>query len=465
MWTYENVFCLFSCRQSNRTDEHPAYKSRMNTTTNAANRSLLKQHYSGNLSNFSGINSLPDQCNSTALSTDHLTGGNFCESTFDGYLCWNPTKAGERVSQPCPLNHAGLAFKDCLPNATWFRHPVTNLPWTDFTSCFINHHAEEAVVSIFIWGYTISIITLSISMIIFNSFRQLDCARVSIHKNFFMASILNGLVWIVEYKVIVNEGHILHENFVWCQAVHVITQYTTCSNYFWMFCEGFFMHTLIMNAFSTSCPLLYICHIIGWGIPAVPTIIYSVLRALYGDSKRCWTGSSRLQWIILGPIILSLLVSLALGANILRMLLSKLRARNTDPYHQTSRGVRATLLLIPLLGLHYFILPLKPEGNEKMEFVYDIISALLISLQGFFVSLLFCFLNEEVISVIKRKFQQIQIQFGHIDVRRPSNALTLVESTSFSTKGINNSVPGSPKQNRTVERQAMLLHTDAELGQ
>ncbi|XP_036355241.1 calcitonin gene-related peptide type 1 receptor isoform X5 [Octopus sinensis] len=396
MWTYENVFCLFSCRQSNRTDEHPAYKSRMNTTTNAANRSLLKQHYSGNLSNFSGINSLPDQCNSTALSTDHLTGGNFCESTFDGYLCWNPTKAGERVSQPCPLNHAGLAFKDCLPNATWFRHPVTNLPWTDFTSCFINH--------------------------------------------------------------------------VWCQAVHVITQYTTCSNYFWMFCEGFFMHTLIMNAFSTSCPLLYICHIIGWGIPAVPTIIYSVLRALYGDSKRCWTGSSRLQWIILGPIILSLLVSLALGANILRMLLSKLRARNTDPYHQTSislfsRGVRATLLLIPLLGLHYFILPLKPEGNEKMEFVYDIISALLISLQGFFVSLLFCFLNEEVISVIKRKFQQIQIQFGHIDVRRPSNALTLVESTSFSTKGINNSVPGSPKQNRTVERQAMLLHTDAELGQ
>ncbi|CAI9716737.1 calcitonin gene-related peptide type 1 receptor-like [Octopus vulgaris] len=111
----------------------------MNTTTNAANRSLLKQHYSGNLSNFSGINSLPDQCNSTALSTDHLTGGNFCESTFDGYLCWNPTKAGERVSQPCPLNHAGLAFKDCLPNATWFRHPVTNLPWTDFTSCFINH--------------------------------------------------------------------------------------------------------------------------------------------------------------------------------------------------------------------------------------------------------------------------------------------------------------------------------------
>ncbi|XP_036355202.1 calcitonin receptor isoform X3 [Octopus sinensis] len=446
MWTYENVFCLFSCRQSNRTDEHPAYKSRMNTTTNAANRSLLKQHYSGNLSNFSGINSLPDQCNSTALSTDHLT------VLLD-------------IPETVVVTSAKVHLMDTFAGTQQRQENV-------FPSHVLSttQHAEEAVVSIFIWGYTISIITLSISMIIFNSFRQLDCARVSIHKNFFMASILNGLVWIVEYKVIVNEGHILHENFVWCQAVHVITQYTTCSNYFWMFCEGFFMHTLIMNAFSTSCPLLYICHIIGWGIPAVPTIIYSVLRALYGDSKRCWTGSSRLQWIILGPIILSLLVSLALGANILRMLLSKLRARNTDPYHQTSislfsRGVRATLLLIPLLGLHYFILPLKPEGNEKMEFVYDIISALLISLQGFFVSLLFCFLNEEVISVIKRKFQQIQIQFGHIDVRRPSNALTLVESTSFSTKGINNSVPGSPKQNRTVERQAMLLHTDAELGQ
>lgn len=45
------------------------------------------------------------------------------------------------------------------------------------------------------------------------------------------------------------------------------------------------------------------------------------------------------------------------------------------------RGVRATLILIPLLGLHYFIMPFKPRGNQRMEYIYNIITAVLISFQ------------------------------------------------------------------------------------
>ncbi|GAB1599180.1 calcitonin gene-related peptide type 1 receptor-like [Argonauta hians] len=435
----------------------------MNTATESNNKSLSKKYQNNQV--LPELNFTENPCGSILPRSKHVIGGNYCEGIFDGYLCWEPAAAGERVYQRCPLNGKSFAFKDCLPNATWFRHPSSNLPWTDYTHCFINHYQSETVASIYIWGYAISIITLTISMIIFSRFRQLDCERVSIHKNFFMSSILNGIVWIVEYEIIVNGGYILENNFVWCIVVHIITQYTTCSNYFWMFCEGYFMHTLIMNAFPASFSLLYVCLVIGWGIPAIPTIIYAVLRALYGDNRRCWTSSSKLQSIILGPIILTLLVSLVLGANILRMLLSKLRARNSDPYHQTSRGVRATLLLIPLLGLHYLMLPLKPEGNDTIEFIYDIISALLISLQGFFIALLFCFMNEEVISVVKRKFQQMQLQLGFIDTRRSSTALTVIESTSFSTKGVNNSVPASPKQNRVVEREVMLSRNNSEAGQ
>lgn len=47
---------------------------------------------------------------------------------------------------------------------------------------------------------------------LFVCFRQLDCARVSIHKNLFLTYILNGIVWIIEYKAIVTEGQVLLEN-------------------------------------------------------------------------------------------------------------------------------------------------------------------------------------------------------------------------------------------------------------
>lgn len=395
-----------------------------------------------------------DNCQTATPTTSLSPDENYCESTFDGFLCWGQTKAGERAYLPCPFNTKAFAFKDCLPNGTWFRHPISNISWTNYTQCFTDQQ-PETVMSVFTSGYAVSIITLIISMIIFNSFRQLDCARVSIHKNLFLTYILNGIVWIIEYKAIVTEGQVLLENPIWCQAVHVMTQYTTCSNYFWMFCEGLFMNTVIVQTFSTTFYLRNICYIIGWVVPLLPTTIYTVLRTLYGDNKKCWTGSSDLQWIIQGPITVSLLVSLALGANILRILISKLRDGNTDHYQQTSRGVRATLILIPLLGLHYFIMPLRPEEGQETEYIYNIISAILISFQGFFVSVLFCFLNEEVIAVIRRKIEQMQLEHGHLDTRRPSNALTLVESTSFSTRGRSSSAPGSPKQNG-IETEAML---------
>jgi hypothetical protein len=53
---------------------------------------------------------------------------------------------------------------------------------------------------------------------------------------------------------------------VWCQALHVLTQYLVTSNFFWMFCEGFVLHTKIVVPFFISIKrLLCWCFIMGWG--------------------------------------------------------------------------------------------------------------------------------------------------------------------------------------------------------
>lgn len=51
---------------------------------------------------------------------------------------------------------------------------------------------------------------------------------------------------------------------VWCQVLHIITQYLVAVNFSWMFCEGLYLHTIIVVAFATGKKLLVSCLVIGW---------------------------------------------------------------------------------------------------------------------------------------------------------------------------------------------------------
>jgi len=45
------------------------------------------------------------------------------------------------------------------------------------------------------------------------------------------------------------------------------------------------------------------------------------------------------------------------------------------------QAVRATLLLVPLLGLHYLVTPFRPSENHSWEGVYEVTSAITASFQ------------------------------------------------------------------------------------
>ena len=47
--------------------------------------------------------------------------------------------------------------------------------------------------------------------------------------------------------------------------LHVVTQYLVSCNFMWMFCEGLYLHTLIVRAFTTGNKLLFACYVTGWG--------------------------------------------------------------------------------------------------------------------------------------------------------------------------------------------------------
>jgi calcitonin receptor-like len=61
------------------------------------------------------------------------------------------------------------------------------------------------------------------------------------------------------------------------------------------------------------------------------------------------------------------------------------------------QALRATLLLVPLLGLHYLVTPFRPSENHPWEGVYEVTSAITASFQVSFQLQVyfFCVLHEE----------------------------------------------------------------------
>lgn len=50
-----------------------------------------------------------------------------------------------------------------------------------------------------------------------------------------------------------------------CKILASIIQYTSCSNYFWMLCEGIYLHTLIIVAVFVGEQQLGWYYLLGWG--------------------------------------------------------------------------------------------------------------------------------------------------------------------------------------------------------
>ncbi|XP_022235431.1 calcitonin gene-related peptide type 1 receptor-like [Limulus polyphemus] len=260
------------------------------------------------------------------------------------------------------------AHKRCEDDGNWFVHPVTNKAWSNYTTCVDKDdlNFRHKINKLYISGYSVSVIALTISLAIFCYFRSLKCTRITIHKNLFISFIINNVLWIVWYTTVIRYPAVLFSNKPACQILHVLVHYFLLSNYMWMFCEGLYLHTLLVRAFVAEDKTMKWFYILGWGCPTVVIITYASVRSSYPEET------------ILTP-----------------------------DSHQTRKAVRATLILIPLLGLHYIIIPFRPEPGSPEEVVYEPISAAAASFQGLCVSLLFCYFNGEVVALLKKKWNQV----------------------------------------------------------
>uniref|UniRef100_A0A1B0G292 Uncharacterized protein n=1 Tax=Glossina morsitans morsitans TaxID=37546 RepID=A0A1B0G292_GLOMM len=374
----------------------------------------------------------------------------FCNWAWDRFLCWPPTPAGVLARMHCPSGWHGIdtrkfANRKCELNGQWGSRPNdTYNPngWTDYQPCYkpeVNELMQQVpnldlfleiarrTRTLEIVGLILSLVALIISLIIFCNFRSLRNNRTKIHKNLFIAMVLQVIIRLTLYldqafhrgkqETATNTSVTGIENTPYlCEASYVLLEYARTAMFMWMFIEGWYLHNMVtVTVFQGRFPHT-IFTLVGWGMPVLMTTVWAICTAIYHDSVHdCWWNYNLTPyyWILEGPRLIVILLNFTFLINIIRVLVVKLRQSQASDIEQTRKAVRAAIVLLPLLGITN-VLQLVPDLHTPWKFaLWSYVTHFLTSFQGFFIALIYCFLNGEVRAVLLKSLAVYMSVRGH----------------------------------------------------
>ncbi|ELT90620.1 hypothetical protein CAPTEDRAFT_170147 [Capitella teleta] len=368
-------------------------------------------------------------CCQNQLQANQPKVGTECLHTWDGYSCWTTQSPGTTAIQGCPAFlpysvSSSNSAKSCTANGTWFTK--MGYEWTDYTSC-MDKSSHLVGVNLCISLNVISIVFIIPAIVIFLAFRNLrQQNRVKVHIHLLIALGLCSFVTMLWYALVHRDlftsldmaDTVISQNPVWCQVLAVLKLYLSSSTYWWMLCEGIYLHRLLVNAFHPPKSLAMFC-VLGWGehsvwlhlvlilfffhsgCSAVCIVIYAAIRGPQSNTH-CWAKNfGHFEWIVYAPNLLCLIVNMATLVNILRILLFKMHSHPHEP-NSFRRGVKAAFMLIPLFGLQMLLTIYRPKLGFSWQTEYEYFTFIVTNSQGIFVAVIFCYLNGEVISNFRR---------------------------------------------------------------
>ncbi|BFG00368.1 PDF receptor [Drosophila madeirensis] len=404
-----------------------------------------------------------ENCSAIFANYTQPESGIYCNFTWDTLTCWPPTPAGVMARMHCPAGFHGVdprkfAIRKCEMDGSWGTRPdTTNMTaeaiaagWTDYGPCYrpevirlmqqmgskdIDLYIEIArhTRTLEIVGLCLSLIALLVSLVIFCSFRSLRNNRTRIHKNLFVAMVLQVLIRLTIYLDQFQRGSkssgsssnssstsslsAIENTPYLCEASYVLLEYARTAMFMWMFIEGLYLHNMVTVAvFQGQFPLKFFSRL-GWCVPILMTTVWARCTVMYMDTSmgEClWNYNlTPYYWILEGPRLAVILLNFCFLVNIIRVLVMKLRQSQASDIEQTRKAVRAAIVLLPLLGITN-LLHQWPVLKSATNFaVWSYGTHFLTSFQGFFIALIYCFLNGEVRAcLLKSLSNQLSLR-GH----------------------------------------------------
>ncbi|XP_017868914.1 PREDICTED: diuretic hormone receptor isoform X2 [Drosophila arizonae] len=424
---------------------------------NNNNNNSSSSSSSSNVWSASNLDAINQSVELNCLLQQHIetsTYGNasdHCLTQFDSILCWPRTARGTLAVLQCMDELQGIHY-DSSKNATRFCH--LNGSWAQYTNYDACAHlpAEtetvpefETIVElptiIYYIGYALSLVSLTLALIVFAYYKELRCLRNTIHANLFFTYIMSALFWILLLSVQIS----VRSGLSSCIALVTLFHFFTLTNFFWMLVEGLYLYMLVVKTFSGDNIRFNIYASIGWGGPALFVVTWAVAKGLtvnYNsnvekyDINCPWMEETNVDWIFQGPVCTVLIINLTFLLRIMFVLITKLRSANTVETRQYRKAAKALLVLIPLFGITYLVVLAGPSESGLMGHMFAVLRAVLLSTQGFWVSLFYCFLNSEVRNALRH----------HVSTWRDSRNIQRNQNRRYTTKSFSKSGGGgSPR--------------------
>ncbi|KAM6948400.1 growth hormone releasing hormone receptor a [Aplochiton taeniatus] len=346
-----------------------------------------------------------------------------CRTEWDEIRCWQRAEVGQVVNASCSevfqhfSSNQGFVFRKCTVEGWSDLYPPYEV------ACVFDDEDEpdsetsyfSTFRQVYTVGYATSLISLITAMVVFTAFRKFHCTRNYIHINLFASFILRASAVFVKDAVLFADEAQDHCSMstAACKSAVAFFQFSILANYFWLLVEGMYLQTLLALTFVSQRKYFWWYILIGWGLPSTVLVVWVLTRYFY-DDRGCWddTDAVGIWWIIKGPITASLLVNIVIFINVIRILVQKLKSPAMGGYDSGHfmRLAKSTLFLIPLFGMHYTVFAFLPENTGVAARLY--IELGLGSFQGFVVALLYCFMNGEVQTELKRRLWRCHTQ-GH----------------------------------------------------
>nr|XP_028692834.1 glucagon receptor isoform X3 [Macaca mulatta] len=317
-----------------------------------------------------------------------------CNRTFDKYSCWPDTPANTTANISCPwylpwhhkVQHR-FVFKRCGPDGQWVRGP-RGQPWRDASQCQMDGEELEVQKEVakmyssfqvmYTVGYSLSLGALLLALAVLGGISKLHCTRNAIHSNLFVSFVLKASsVLVIDGLLRTRYSQKIGDDLsvsIWlsdgavagCRVAAVFMQYGVVANYCWLLVEGLYLHNLLGLATLPERSFFSLYLGIGWGAPMLFIIPWVVVRCLF-ENIQCWTSNDNMGfwWILRFPVFLAILINFFIFIRIVHLLVAKLRAREM---HHTDYKFR--------------------------------------SFQGLLVAVLYCFLNKEVQSELRRHWHR-----------------------------------------------------------
>ncbi|XP_077986943.1 corticotropin-releasing factor receptor 1-like [Glandiceps talaboti] len=363
---------------------------------------------------------------------------------------------------PCEpgVSHPFFATRFCNAVGEWETFQYSYL-WCIYLAANLNDNQENEVENSYahnvsiaaslirIIGNCMGIIFLLVALFIFCYFKCLASTRISIHKNLIVSFIAKAVMQVIHLhhsmylytglpKTWIDEplDSIYFYKAEYCRPVLTFYYYTAFANLAWMFVEGLFLLSRITISVFSNDPNFVVFYLIGWVSPIPFTIVWAVVL-YHKDDNECWSTQDNWKyfWILHGPMCAMYLANFIFLIAIVFILVTKLRASHEEETAQVRKATKATVVLLPLLGLTTLLFFFDPgtgtgEDSELKSAIYNVVQAILNSSQGILVAVLYCFLNKEVRSTIRRKLTRYRRDKHQRDRRRFSKTSTYLMTSS-----------------------------------